>query len=230
MIQLPKSCLVDKSLPKKMFYEQFNAIGKIKKLFVDEIKSLRLMYIISPDRMAIEATGGINGLIVMKVTFKTIPSDLKVIKFIDVHMDQYILFWLVCEDQEALAISYKKPIQSKNGECFKVERLFVTKWMNTNLLDIKLRGNSTKAIYDSLVQDIDPSNQLKSSSQALSMDDKIVLLKEIDVLKNNYNATSNKMNKQKQYNKRMVLFNELKALKVELNELEKQLEIGSKEC
>ena len=44
-MELPKTCLVDRSIPKKTFYEKVNISNSIKEEFIENIRFQKIQYI-----------------------------------------------------------------------------------------------------------------------------------------------------------------------------------------
>ena len=70
MINLPKSCLVDKFLAKKLFYEKANASQSVKKQFIDNIDKITWMYKISQDTININKTDDVEEIRVFELLLK----------------------------------------------------------------------------------------------------------------------------------------------------------------
>ena len=53
MIEIPKECVVDKFIPKKIFYEKVSLSSNLKQEFVDKVDKIYWKYKISEDKLKI---------------------------------------------------------------------------------------------------------------------------------------------------------------------------------
>ena len=70
MIKLPKECIVDKFIPKKIFYEKVSLSANLKQEFVDKLDKIYWKYKISEDTLNISKTENVEEIEIFELTLK----------------------------------------------------------------------------------------------------------------------------------------------------------------
>lgn len=216
MIDLPRTTLFNRRIPKQKFYENLDIGATLKKSFVDEIKTIYWRNKISEDTVNIKKGSVVNEIQVFLINLNQKSLNENVLFQIDKEIPYHILFILHYEGQYQGVIGYKEEAQSGNN-AYKVSGFYYTDWMKEEELPIKLNGLDLDAVYENLLRDIGGErlniNKNETLEKSIERDEKIQkLTSEIEKLKSRRRTI-------KQLNKQMKINDEIRMLKKELNNL-----------
>lgn len=197
MINLPKSCLVNKFIPKKTFYEKIGVTTNIKDEFVNIVEKIIWLYKLSEDTLGISKTEVVEEIQVFEIYLKEKKIPKNVIKTISKAIPYKILFIIKYIDDICYGI--------------KAEDLFFSEW-NEEII-FELNSLNLEIIYENMVKSIMKESDTKKEFESLIQDRKKEeeLTKKIENLKN-------KISKEKQFNRKVELNQELRKLEKEMEE------------
>ncbi len=198
MIDLPKSCLVNKFIPKKTFYEKIGVATNIKDEFVNVVEKIIWLYKLSEDTLGISKTEVVEEIQVFEICLKEKKIPKNVIKTISKAIPYKILFVIKYNDDICYGI--------------KVEDLYFSDWNEE--INFELNSLNLEIVYENMVKSIMKESETKKEFETLIQDRKKEeeLTKKIDNLKN-------KISKEKQFNRKVELNQELRKLEKEMEEL-----------
>ena len=197
MLNLPKSCIVDKFIPKKTFYEKVNIASNVKNEFIDLIDKIVWKYKLSEDTIKINKTKEVEEIEIFEITLKERKIPKSVINIIIKAIPYKILFVLKYKEDSCYVIN--------------AEQIYFSTWNEDINLDFT--GINLESIYQNIVKKIikEESNNSNFSDIIENKQLKEQLLKKIDVLKN-------KIKQERQFNKKVELNQELRRLEKEMEE------------
>ena len=70
MFELPKSCYVNKFIPKKVFYEKVGVSSNVKEEFINLVDRITWLYKLSPDTLGLTKTDEIEEIQIFKIDVK----------------------------------------------------------------------------------------------------------------------------------------------------------------
>jgi hypothetical protein len=155
VIDLPKSTIVNRFLPKEKFYSKTSMSSKLRQQFTDEIEKITWTNKISPDTLNITA-GEYEELQILEIAIKGSEISTAVLKHIDTYIPYPILFIVKKADAQKAVISYKES-NARNKDNMKVDTYFSTQWQQELHLDLK--GRSVDGIYKNYLTQIAPKLQ-----------------------------------------------------------------------
>lgn len=215
MLGLPKTTEFNKRIPKQKFYDNLTITPALKKVFVDQIKTIYWRNKIAASTTNLAPGTAVTELEVFEVKLNSQILDDSFMRQIDKEIPYHILFILEYEGKYKAVIGYKE--ESGGNTAFKVNRYYSTEWMDEDALPLKLEGLSMDSVYENFVRQIAGDTLQTDSGESLKEsverdEKKKQLEKQISVLEN-------KMKKEKQLNRRMEMNAELKRLKREEEKL-----------
>lgn len=219
MLGLPKATEFNKRIPKQKFYENINVTPALRRIFIDQIKSIYWRNKIAPSTINLEADNDVTEIEVFEVKLNHVPLDISVLRQMDKEIPYHIIFLLEYEEKYQAWIAYKEKARS-GSNAFKVDTYYHTDWFLENELILKLNGLNMDTVYENYVRQIagdalhtTAANEVESLKESVNRSKQIQLLqKQIDTLRK-------KIRKEKQLNRQMKLNAELKRLRKELLEL-----------
>ncbi len=218
MLNLPKSTEFNKRIPKKKFYEQLEVTPEMKRAFVDQIKNIIWRNKIAPSTVNIAAGEKVNEIEIFEVQLTSGDLEEKILKLIDQGIPYHIVFILHNENRIQIWTAFKEA-KNKEGTAYKVAAYYHTDWMSEDSFSLELKGINMDQIYENLVRDIAGNSLLGNEGESLQ--ESVDRTTEINSLKEKIEKLQAKVRKEKQFNKKVKLNDELKRLKAELHVLTK---------
>ena len=199
MIELPKECVVDKFIPKKIFYEKVSLSSNLKQEFVDKIDKIYWKYKISEDTLNISKTENVEEIEIFELTLKEKVNCQNIIKVITRNIPYIILFEICYNDEVQYAIKYNDDI-------------YFTNW--NEKINFNFNGIDLNVVYENIIRSVtNISGQDNNIDKELEKDKKLKKIqKEIERLEN-------KMKAEKQFNKKVELNKNILELKKQKEEL-----------
>lgn len=217
MIDLPRSTIFNRRIPKQKFYENLSVTAELKRVFVEQINVIYWRNKIAPSTVNIAAGETVAEIEVIEIRLNQPSLDKRVLQLIDREIPYHILFLLVFEEQVQAWIGYKE--QSQGGTAaFKQGTYYNTEWQPVNEISLRIDGLSMDAVYEGFIRQI-AGKRLEDKSggglkNAVARDERRQKLqKEIAALEN-------KVRREKQFNIQVALNGELKRLRKELEGLQ----------
>lgn len=198
MINLPKSCLVNKFIPKKVFYEKSNINQTTKEEFINIVDKITWLYKLSPETIGINKTEDIEEIEVFQIELKEKVVPKNVIKAVTNSIQYKILFILKYNDEFCYLI--------------KLEDVYYTNWneeINFEFTSINL-SNLCESIAKSILHE--ESNTKNFNEIIENINEKKELQDKIDKL-------TKRIRQENQFNRKVELNQELNKLLKEIGEL-----------
>ena len=212
MLHLPKTTEFNRRIPKQKFYENLSVTPALKRVFVEQIKTIWWRNKIAASTMNLAAGGAVTELEVFELQLSQPSLDEAVMKLIDKEIPYHILFLLSCEGKVQAWIGYKEAAGSGTA-AFKVNRYYHTDWLDADKLALKAEGLSLDAVYESFVRQI--AGDALTGGQEESLKESVEREQKRQELEKKIAALQTKIRKEKQLNRQMELNAELKKLKKE---------------
>lgn len=198
MFELPKSCYVNKFIPKKVFYDKVGVSSNVKDEFISLVDRITWLYKLSEDTLGITKTEEIEEIQIFQIDVKERRIPLSVIKTITKGVQYKILFVIKYQDDYCYSI--------------KVEDIYNSEW-NDNI-EFNFNAINLRTVYENIVKKIikEETNE-KSFSKIIEDND---YKKELE---NKINKLKQKIKSEKQFNRKVELNTELNILIEEMEEL-----------
>lgn len=217
MLSLPRTTELNRRIPKNKFYEKLPVSPETKRLFIDQIKNVIWRNKIASTTANIAPGEKVTEIEFFEIQLNNKMLDEKVLKIIDEGIPYHIVFVLHYEEQIQIWTSYKEP-KKKNDNQSKVTAYYHTDWMQEDEYSVALKGMNLDQAYEDLFREIAEKNLHGSREETLQ--ESVLRSGEIDSLKRKIEKQQAKVRKEKQFNKKVQLNDELKKMKAELMRLE----------
>ena len=244
MIGLPKTTEFNKRIPKQKFYENMTISPAIKRVFVEQVKTIYWK-----NKIAVSTTNLAEGnkvtelevfekykrehhparkvfqairievnheLEVFEIHLNNPELDEKLLYQIDKVVPYHILFLLEYQGEYQAWVGFKEKAASGN-KAFKVNRYYHTEWMKEEELPLHLEGLSMDAAYENYVRQI-AGDKLQIKTNGESLKESVTRDEQRQLLQKKIDILKAQIRKEKQLNKQMQINRELKILKKELEE------------
>lgn len=198
MINLPDRCKVNKFIPKKTFYEKIGISTSVKDDFINNIDKITWLYKLSENTLGISKSQDVEEIQVFEIILKEKVFPKNIIKIISKAIPYKILFVLKYNENYCYSI--------------KVDDIYFSKWNE----DIKfnINGLTLETVYENIVKSI-----IKENDNMNSFNDIIENKSKVDEVSKKIEQLTNKVNNEKQFNKKVELNIELQKLKKEMEAL-----------
>lgn len=216
MLGLPKSTEFNKRIPKQKFYDNLTVTPALKKVFIDQIKTIYWRNKIAASTTNLAPGTAVTELEVFEVKLNSQLLDDSFLRQIDKEIPYHILFILEYEGKYKAVIGYKE--ESGGNAAFKINRYYSTEWMDENALPLKLEGLSVDSVYENFVRQL-AGDALAASTSGETLKESVDRDEKRQALVAQIAKLQKKIKSEKQLNKQMELNTQLKKLKKELEVL-----------
>ena len=211
MLGLPKTTEFNKRIPKQKFYENLEISPALKKVFVDQVKTIYWRNKIATTTLNLAPGSDVTEIEVFEVKLSEQTLDEGMLRQMDKEIPYHILFLLEYQGRYQAWIGYKEASASGIA-AFKVNKYYHTEWMEEDELPVKLEGLDIDSVYENFVRQV-AGNQLQATVTGESLKTSVERDEEIQVLKKQIDTLQIKIRKEKQLNKQMQMNDELKKLR-----------------
>ena len=205
MYGLPQSTIVKKrQLPKSKVFEKFDLKPSQRESFDADISRIDVVAVVSPATIpAIAKSENILGIYVLAVQLKRKEYDAKNITLLSRFIPNKVVFALHFEEQVQFAINHTKLITSD--------------WKSDtpDLSFLTLNGLTLDSVWDNIVISIGDIQMERGNTLTEQIKVEGIRAK----LKTQIANLTQKLNKEKQFNRQIEINAEIKALKKQLNNL-----------
>lgn len=199
MIELPKECIVDKFIPKKIFYEKVSLSTNLKQEFVDKLDKIYWKYKISEDTLNISKTKNVEEIEIFELTLKEKVNCQNIIKVITRNIPYIILFEICYNDEVQYAIKHNDDI-------------YFTNW--NEKIDFNFNGIDLNVVYENIIRSV-----TNISEQSNNIDEELEKGKKLKEIQKEIEKLESKMKAEKQFNKKVELNKNILELKKQKEEL-----------
>lgn len=217
MLGLPKTTEFNKRIPKQKFYENLEISPALKKVFVDQVKTIYWRNKIATTTLNLAPGTNVTEIEVFEVKLNDQMLDEGMLRQMDREIPYHILFLLEYQRKYQAWIGYKEATASGSA-AFKVNKYYHTEWMEEEYLPVKLEGLDIDSVYENFVKQI-AGDKLQAAEEGESLKDTVAREEEKEKLKKQIANLQKKIKKEKQLNKQMQMNSELKKLKKKSGEI-----------
>jgi hypothetical protein len=215
LFSYPKQAEFNRVLPKSKIYAHAKPSKSVKELFVSQIEEIIWKYKLSPETINLPAQYGITEIQVFEIALKTEDFDEDVLHTIDRAIPYPILFQLTHGGRIRFAISYKRPSDADSSK-WVIEASFTTGWQPTDQalppLPVAL---DLASLYEHLIRRHMPLPQRPNES----IRDHVARYTAIAAKEKACQQLEARLNKEKQFNRKVEMNATLRMLRQELSDL-----------
>ena len=219
LLNYHKDVIVDRVVPKTMFYKFMEVNPRMKVRFVNDVEKITWLYKLSANTLNVTSSDDLVEIDVFVATLKQQDCPTDLFTFIDTNMPHHIVFILEYDNSYMILLNYKDWADNTHTK-FKITKSFASLWMDDNRLSLEIQGQSLSRIYENFVAQVSGIGEHKAGAMAEIVD----LEKRIAAMETELQNLQKKMRKEPQYDKQVKMNKQVKAKRHELDELKKQLE------
>lgn len=205
MIAFPAATAVHRRLPKEAFYQHLSLTKILKEKFVSDVDRIAVENSLTKENLNLSSDAEIKEIMLLSISLKKREFDGKVIEAIARQNPHKLVFLLCFEEQQQLAVYYKK--------------LYRTLWMKQDEVALKLQGDSLDEIWDSFLEQIALYEERAEQTDDLSIAARLALQEQIQKLEKQIAKTEAAMWKEQQPKKKFELHTRLREYQQKLEDL-----------
>lgn len=219
ILNYPQSTIVNRVVPKTMFYKFMEVNPRMKTHFVNDVVNITWLYKLSAGTLNVMDADNLKEIEVFVAQLKQPDSPPDLFSFIDANMPHHIVFILTHENNAMLLINYKDWADHTHTR-FKITQTFSSPWVDITDLSLAVQGQSLPRIYENFVAQVSGIGEHKAGT----MSEIVTLRQTIAKAEAELQTLQKKMRREPQLDVQMQMNKQVKAKRKELEELKKQLE------
>ena len=240
--KFPEAAKFGRVIPKEKLYSQAGANAELKQLFVEQVAQIKWAFKLAESTINLAKTEQVHELEVIHIKLKAQTLDETILTAIDKAIPHPTLFMLTRDVKEANTteqeIAYQaahklRTTTQSNKEKWQQSAYLKSQWLvpSSQLTAPLPAATSLESLYNQLLEALIPLGlqgehnvqepkiaygHTKSQQKKRSLEDKIADLAAIEALNKQIEQTKAKRDKEKQFNRRLELNDQFKALKQQL--------------
>lgn len=219
ILNYPQSSVVNRVVPKTMFYKFMEVNPRMKTHFVNDVVNITWLYKLSAGTLNVVDSEEIKEIEVFVAQLKQPDCPPDLFSFIDANMPHHIVFILTHENNAMLLINYKDWTDQTHTR-FKITQTFSSPWVAITELSLDVQGQSLPRIYDNFVAQVSGIGEHKSGA----LFDIVQIKKEIAKAELELHLLQKKMRREPQLDRQLLLNKEVKKKRAELQKIRIKLE------
>jgi len=158
MLDLPKSTVFDKRIPKQKFYDNLNVTAQLKRVFVEQISLITWRNKIAPATINIAEGESVKEIEVIFIRLNQRELDRRVLSLIDKEIPYHILFLLEYNGEAQAWIGYKEHTGAASGRqyvsAFKPGKYYHTDWLAPEAINLRIDGLDMDKVYENFIRQV----------------------------------------------------------------------------
>lgn len=218
LYEFPQKAVYGKVLPKTKIYAYASPAGRVKDLFTRQVERIIWSHKLSPKTINLSAAGYIHEIQIMTIDLKIESLSHDILAVIDKVIPSPILFELRYKNKIRYAAAFKRPSEADKTKRV-VSGYFESDWLKDDVakqpLPVVL---NLKGLYHHFLRTLVPA----SSGSNESIDELVARAEQIQMMQRETLKLETRMNREKQYNRKVELHSQLGNLKKEIAALSRK--------
>jgi len=216
MFAYPKQAAFGKVLPKSKIYQHARPTRRVQQLFVDQVSRIVWQYKLSPETVNLPSRPGVPEIHIFTIELKAGELDETVPRCIDKAITFPIFYEVVFEGRLKEMAAFKRPSDADSSK-WVVGDYFETEWQPVGTERAPLPVSLDLAgLYEQMLRRLMPSparngESLKSQAERLSA---------IRSKRNQHQKLEARLERERQFNRKVELNAELRTIKNEIESLD----------
>ncbi|MCH4578290.1 DUF4391 domain-containing protein [Achromobacter xylosoxidans] len=219
LIAYPKQAAFGRVLPKNKIYEHGGANTRLKDLFVKQVEQVIWQYKLAPETLHLSARPGVQEIQIFSIQLKTPELHADVLRCIDGAIPFPIVFELTFDGRTQVVAAYKRPNEA-DASRWVFSDYFASDWLP---MDSKRTAMPVAlhlgGLYEQLLHRLIPLSARPQETLA----ELVARVEQAQAKQRELDKTTARLAKEKQFNRKVEINAELRKLKIELDELKKQI-------
>lgn len=218
LFDYPQQAAFEKAVPKVKIYAHARPGRRLQQAFTCQVAKIVWQYKLAPETIRLPAAGGVEEVQVFRIQLKPGVRDdfsFDVLKSIDKAIGFPIVFELIADTEVRVAAAFKRRSDADAkewvlGECFSTPWLAADVQRRPMPVAVDLAG-----LYRGLLQPLMP----QPAREGETLRDHAERVTRIATLKRDLNKLQTRLDREKQFNRKVEVNGELRAIQTQLDEL-----------
>ena len=219
LLSYHKDVIVDRVVPKTMFYRFMEVNPRMKVRFVNDVEKITWLYKLSANTLNVTSSDDLVEIDVFVATLKQQDCPTDLFTFIDTNMPHHIVFILEYDNSYMILLNYKDWADNTHTK-FKITKSFASLWMDEERLSLEIQGQSLSRVYENFVAQVSGIGEHKAGAMAEIVD----LEKRIATMESELQSLEKRMRKEPQYDVQVKMNKQVKAKRNEIGIMKNKLE------
>lgn len=215
LFSYPKQAQFGRVLPKNKIYQHASPSPAVKALFVQQVEQIVWQYKLAPETVNLPAKPSVPEIQIFDISLKSPELNHEVLRCIDKAIPFPIIFQLHHDHRIQPIATYKRPNDADSSK-WVIDGYFSKGWLpeesTREPLPIAL---DLQALYDQLLRKLLPLPQRELEP----LKEHVERIGQWQSKQNEYQKHQSRLNKEKQFNRKVELNAQLRRLKTELEQL-----------
>lgn len=219
LLKYPQSTIVNRVVPKAMFYKFMDVSPRMKTRFVNDVVNITWLYKLSAATLHVADSDDMKEIEVFAVNLKQPDCPTDLFAFIDTNMPHHIVFILIHENDAMLLVNYKEWANDAQTR-FRITQAFFSPWKPISEISLKVEGQSLPRVYDNFVAQVSGIGEHKAGTMA----EIVALKKQIAADESALLTLEKKMRREPQLDVQMRMNKLVKAKRQQIESLKLKME------
>ena len=217
LYKYPEKAGFGRVVPKSKIYQHGRASSALKKVFVDQVAKIVWKYKLSTDTINLPSRPAAPEIQVFEVVQKVATLKEDVLRCIDAAISFPIFFELLYKDQVQGKVAYKRPSEADSKK-WVVDIYFQTDWYATEVERTSLPvALDLESLYDQMLR----THINLPARKSESIRDQVARCGEIRLKEREADKLQTRINREKQYNRKVEMNGQLRELNNSIKALKK---------
>jgi acyl-homoserine lactone acylase PvdQ len=214
-INYPKQAAFGRVLPKNKIYEHSGATPAVREMFVRQVEQIVWQYKLAPETINLASKPGVPELQIFAIQLKTPTLNHEVLRCIDGAVQFPIIFELTFEGKTQVVAAFKRPSESDSNR-WVVSEYFPTQWMPNDVVRTAMPlALDLGTLYEQLLQRLIPLTVRQNEALA----ELVTRVEDLRLKEKEVQKIVSKLAKEKQFNRKVEINAQLRAIRQELENL-----------
>jgi len=217
LIAYPKQTAVDRVLPKSKVYEHGGANTRLKELFVKQVEQIVWAFKLAPETLHLPERPGVPEIQVFSIQLKGPELHRDILRSIDGAIPFPIVFELAFEGKTQVIAAYKRPNEADTSR-WVLSDYFASDWLPMDSERIAMPvALHLGGLYEQLLHRLIPLPARPQETLA----ELVARVEQAQAKQREVDKTSARLAKEKQFNRKVEINAQLRALKNEIEVLKR---------
>lgn len=216
LFDYPKQAEFGRIVAKNKIYDRVKPSRKIQDAFVSQVRKIIWQYKLAPKTTNLSETVKVKEVEIFEIPLKTDSLDKNILRCIDKAIAHPIIFHLTHADKIKVVATHKRPSEADASKWVIGDEYFETDWLPMDADRQKLPVVlNLSGLYDHILREIIPLQKREDES----LESHIERMEQVIAKDKEHKKLEARMNKEKQFNRKVEMNAELRTLNNEIEQL-----------
>jgi hypothetical protein len=216
LFDYPKQAEFGRIVAKNKIYDRVKPSRKIQNAFVSQVRKIIWQYKLAPKTTNLSETSKVKEIEVFEIVLKAEKLDANILRCIDKSIAHPIIFHLTYADKIKVIAAYKRPSEAGTSKWVINEEYFETDWLPEDTKRQKLPVVlNLFSLYEHILRELIPLQSRENES----LESHIDRMGQVIVKDKEVKNLESRMNKEKQFNRKVEMNAELRSLNIKIEQL-----------